>query len=48
MALHEHWINALLDLTLVIMHCGMQVECEYLSWEEVSESDLCSYQPDVV
>uniref|UniRef100_A0A804RGX9 S-adenosyl-L-methionine-dependent methyltransferase superfamily protein n=1 Tax=Zea mays TaxID=4577 RepID=A0A804RGX9_MAIZE len=25
-----------------------KVECKYLSWEEVSESDLWGYQPDVV
>ncbi|KAL6594687.1 hypothetical protein ACP70R_048425 [Stipagrostis hirtigluma subsp. patula] len=25
-----------------------KVECKYLSWEEVSESDLWGYQPDIV
>lgn len=32
----------------VLKESNNKVECKYLSWEEVSESDLWDYQPDIV
>ncbi|CAD6272972.1 unnamed protein product [Miscanthus lutarioriparius] len=32
----------------VLKESKNKVECKYLSWEEVSESDLWGYQPDVI
>uniref|UniRef100_A0A0A9FGF6 Uncharacterized protein n=1 Tax=Arundo donax TaxID=35708 RepID=A0A0A9FGF6_ARUDO len=32
----------------VLLWLFLEVECKYLSWEEVSESDLWGYQPDIV
>ncbi|OEL31650.1 hypothetical protein BAE44_0007327 [Dichanthelium oligosanthes] len=32
----------------VLKESKNKVECNYLSWEEVSESDLSAYQPDIV
>ncbi|PUZ63971.1 hypothetical protein GQ55_3G108500 [Panicum hallii var. hallii] len=43
-----NYVGASKEHSEVLKESKNKVECKYLSWEHVSESDLWGYQPDIV